>query len=209
MLLIFDVGISSTSRATRTEAKPTVNNNTPPCSMVSTQTVPDSALAAIVTGCPGQLIEIEESVSANVRHRMYSFRPLSIETFILPHHKWPDGQGSLQQPLNPSTDVLAHFRSGLVLYEENRQVLDARLEPWNIEEVNLGGMSGGGIWLEVESDAPRLWRPSCALIGLDKSVNVKEQWIRGTLIDKWLELVHLHYPDLRECVTEIRARAQS
>lgn len=61
------------------------------------------------------------------------------------------------------------------------------------------GISGGGIWA-AHVNEPGLWSPDkCKLIAIERSW-LKYEWVRGTQIQHWLDLVAAEIPELRSLI---------
>jgi hypothetical protein len=73
----------------------------------------------------------------------------------------------------------------------------------------LQGMSGGGIWLKQEALKGELWLPYVALLGIQLAYKPDERWIRGVRIGRWLHLVGVHYPELRETIRGLQSRIET
>jgi len=79
-------------------------------------------------------------------------------------------------------------------------------EDVDLEKLHLGGVSGGGIWVEVASPSTgAIWRPDPRLIALEVSFKPRDKWSRGTLLRPWLNLVRAHYSDLEDLIQYVLA----
>ncbi len=60
----------------------------------------------------------------------------------------------------------------------------------------IGGVSGGGIWLRESDVINGVWRAAPRLLGLQISCSNGGKWLRGTTIDRIVDLISEHYPDV-------------
>jgi hypothetical protein len=142
----------------------------------------------IVVGYPGQYIkqtpEIQITEQDYLEFQICS--SLCYGSFTLPIGKWPS-EGLSSQPVE-GQDIFVDFDSKGDMFTSPPNSVN--ISPANSMQCpELGGMSGGGIWL-LESENDPIWKPSVKLIGIQHSVK-KDQWMRGTLIDCWLSLARM------------------
>jgi hypothetical protein len=155
----------------------------------------------VVAGYPGQLIySADREILACAIERVHHFRSLTFYTETLPTSEWPDG---LEQSPTVFTDLFASFTPNLSLQKIQMDNLAEPAEEVRLEELHLGGMSGGGVWLELSRRTEGVWRPDVRLIALDRSFKMSDGWLRASLIAPWLRMVRENYPDLDAVIREI------
>lgn len=159
-----------------------------------------SVQPAIVVGYPGQFIHsADQQILADAVARVHDFRSITVFTETLPESEWP---ADLDRAPRHDTDVFAHFDPDPHL--QMVKLHDAKPEDVEVDDVHLGGVSGGGIWIEYQATSDSgIWRPDARLIGIDVSFKPRDKWLRGTLIKRCLDLVQRRYPDLHETIRAV------
>jgi len=162
-------------------------------------------LPLVVAGYPGQLIHsTDERILANAVAKVHDFRSLVFFTEAIQFSQWPN---YLELPAQQEADVFAGFDPMPQLHKLKLDDISMPPENVSISSLHLGGMSGGGIWKHCPSRKDNaIWQPNLKLIALDVSFSPDGKWLRGSLISKWLDLLHERYRDLRESIQSIRDR---
>ncbi len=151
----------------------------------------------IVVGYPVKFVHsVDRQNLANASARLHDFSTIYFVTETLPISEWPK---RIARPPTSDADVFASFEPSLDLQRLKLNDLSVPPQDVKLPEVDLSGVSGGGIWLEIPP--PRettIWQPHAQLIALD--ITIGDKWLRGTLISNWLDLVRQHYPDLAKLI---------
>jgi len=148
----------------------------------------------VIVGYPGEYIsqasKIQITKNTSVEFRIYN--TLCYLSFTLPMEKWPT-EGIETQTIE-ERDIFIDFDPDGNMFTSPPNTVD--ISPADSMQCpELPGISGGGIWL-WESEEGVIWKPSIKLIGIQHSALKKDQWMRGTRINCWLDLVAKKYPDL-------------
>lgn len=160
-------------------------------------------LPVAATGYPSDFIKQVGQVEV-VRGRYLDLLALSSLTYrghTLQASKWPTGY--YERPPKRGRDIFVHLhpKEEVTLSHPKRAGIGSLKATMDMP--SLRGISGGGIWLmTIKSDG--VWRPHCSLIGIPVDAKQDENWLRGTLIDRWLALIETNYPALRKNVARIR-----
>lgn len=160
-------------------------------------------LPVAATGYPSDFIKQVGRVEA-VRGRFLHFLALSSLTYrghTLQASKWPSG--FYERPPKRGRDIFVRLdpMEEVTLSHPKRAGVGSLKATMKMP--SLRGISGGGIWL-MAAKSSIVWRPHCSLIGIPVDAKQKENWLRGTLIDRWLALVEANYPGLRKTIAKIR-----
>ena len=150
-----------------------------------------------VIGFPGDLIrdldthQISEEEYVNV----FVCSAFTFLTVALPLNEWPKS-GTETEPI-PGRDIFIDFHP-----ESTMRLLHpagAGKDPPVVEQErpHPRGISGGGIWVMKKATAKEVWEPRALLCGIQFGYNPKDGWLRGMLLNVWLEIVRDNYPDLR------------
>jgi hypothetical protein len=137
-----------------------------------------------VYGCPAELIDEDRM---NERFHIH-VRPFGYAS------------GTLDGTERPNRGTLAH---DLFVYYS----LDGNRSTDGVPAMapHPHGLSGCAIWA-LDANREGLWTPQNAkLIGIEHSWLKKENWIRGTQIQHWLELVRDDIPTLRTAIDPVVA----
>ena len=162
----------------------------------------------VVIGYPGGTIESkDEVVLENVVSLTHNFRPLIQITAAIPFDSWPT-KGLSTRPRSDEDDVFFHFDKKAKIerlrFEETRTQTSEEFH----DDFEFRGISGGGMWLDNRPTDDQVWHPRPKLIGVQSSISRSGQWLRGTSIDVWLQLIADEYPDLHDEVQRIRTLRQ-
>ncbi len=148
----------------------------------------------VIVGYPGEYITQTLKIQIS-KNNFLNFRicnTLCYLSFTLPMEEWPT-EGIKNQTIEEQ-DIFIDFDPGENMFTSPPNTVD--ISPaGSMQCPELPGISGGGIWL-LESEEGVIWKPSIKLIGIQHSAFKKDQWMRGTLINCWLDLVAKNYPDL-------------
>jgi len=147
----------------------------------------------VIVGYPGEYI-IQTPKKQISRNNFLEFRICSTLCYMsstLPIEKWPT-EGIENQTIE-ERDIFIDFDPGNMFTSDPNTVDISPAE--SMQCPDLPGISGGGIWL-WESEEGVIWKPFIKLIGIQHSALKKDQWMRGTRINRWLDLVAKKYPDL-------------
>ena len=147
-----------------------------------------------VIGYPGQYISTQrKQIAKQDILETHIYDTLAYISFVLPPERWPsDG---LERNSVTGRDIFIDFVPDEGMFKSSPDSVDIILEN-SLKCPKLYGMSGGGIWL-LESKKDQIWQPDVKLIGIQCSVYEKGNWIRGSLIKSWLQLVAREYLDLK------------
>jgi len=150
--------------------------------------------SVVIIGYPGEYITQTPKKQIS-RNNFLQFRICNTLCYVsstLPIEKWPT-EGIENQTIE-ERDIFIDFDPDGNMFTSPPNTVD--ISPADSMQCpELPGISGGGIWL-LESEEGLIWTPSVKLIGIQHSVFKKDQWMRGTLINCWLNLVAKKYPDL-------------
>lgn len=109
----------------------------------------------------------------------------------LPPNRWPK---NLARTPNRDRDLFAHYSNKYALGSQGTAM----------KAVDPRGLSGGGMWT-VNLDSEGVWSPDSAarLIGIQCSTSGggKWNWLRGTRISQWLEVVRDNWSDVATVIT--------
>jgi hypothetical protein len=146
----------------------------------------------VVVGYPGEsaIRTPKEQISKNNFLEYQIWNALCYMSSTLPIEKWPT-EGIENQTIEEQ-DIFIDFDPDGNMFTSPPNTVD--ISPADSMRCpKLSGISGGGIWL-WESEEGLIWKPSVRLIGIQHRVFEKGQWMRGTLINCWLDLVAKKYP---------------
>lgn len=147
----------------------------------------------VVVGYPGEYIKriSKKQISRNDFLESQRCDSLCYSSFTLSVEKWPT-EGLENQAIE-GRDIFVDFDSSGEMFATHPNTVDI-IPADSMQCPELAGISGGGIWL-LESEDDLIWKPSVKLIAIQHRA-LKDQWMRGTLINCWLDLVAKKYPDL-------------
>lgn len=148
----------------------------------------------VVIGYPGEYIinAQNEEISKNNFLSIRVCSSLSYISSTIQLKDWPTTNDLERQP-SEQKDIFVHFDSNYEMFSSPSDTLE--ISPNNfLKYPEFSGMSGGGIWL-LESEDTLIWEPTVKLIGIQHSVK-KNQWIHGSSINCFLELIARKYPDV-------------
>ena len=148
----------------------------------------------VIVGYPGEYIirTPKKQISRNAFLEFQICNSLCYMSFTLPVEKWPT-EGIEKQPVE-GRDIFIDFDPDGYMFTSPPNTVDISPEA-SMRCPELAGISGGGIWL-CESEEDLIWEPSVKLIGIQHHVFKRDQWMRGTLINCWLDFLVKKYPDL-------------
>lgn len=160
-----------------------------------------------VVGYPGKLIDQidQRPLSPNETVEVHQCNAFTFHSVALPLSEWPTS-GTKTAPV-PGIDIFIDFDP-----EDSMHLLNAKTSgevPIKIElsAPHPAGISGGGIWLLRSSTSNTVWQPVALLHAIQFGFN-SSGWLRGALIDTWLEVVDNNYPDLKSEIQEIRQQSK-
>ncbi|MCX5636459.1 MAG: hypothetical protein NTX52_02040 [Planctomycetota bacterium] len=171
-----------------------ISNSCASLSSVFTQIQQDKENEVAIIGYPGQYISAHrKQITKQDILEVQIYNTLSYLSFTLPPERWPsDG---LEHNSVAGRDIFIDFDPDGDMFMSSPDTVDITSEN-SLKCPKLFGMSGGGIWL-LESKKGQIWQPDVKLIGIQHSVSEKGNWIRGSLIKSWLQLVARKYLDLK------------
>lgn len=148
----------------------------------------------VIVGYPGEYITQTSKIqiSRNNILKILTCNSLCYMSSTLPMEKWPTK--GIKNQTNEERDIFIDFDPDGDMFTSSPNTVDISSAD-SMQCPELPGISGGGIWL-LESEEDLIWKPSVKLIGIQHTVFKKDQWMRGTLINCWLDLVAKKYPDL-------------
>jgi hypothetical protein len=140
----------------------------------------------VIVGYPGQYISAHrKQITKQDILEVQICSTLAYLSFTLPPERWPsDG---LEHNSVAGRDIFIDFDPDGDMFISPPDSVDITSEK-SLKCPKLSGMSGGGIWL-LRSKEGKIWQPDVKLIGIQYSVYEKGNWIRGSLIKSWLQLV--------------------
>lgn len=160
-------------------------------------------LPVAVIGYPSDFIKqmSRQHISADQYLRHLAFNSFTYKGRSLHTSKWPTSY--YERPPRRGRDIFIHLNPGpeIMLSHPKRAGIGPLKTKGDIP--CLKGISGGGIWL-LEIKTEGIWHSHSRLIGIQVDAKQDENWLRGTLIDRWLALVDANYPALRPAVVKIR-----
>ena len=157
--------------------------------------------ACIVSGYPGQLIRTtDDVVSPDTVERVYDFEPVAHYSAMIGSDKWP--REGFQRVIASDADLFVHFDGNSQLEYVKFRESYTRLAKTDLKPI-LDGISGGGIWLDSRPNAERIWYPRPLLGGIQTSYFPTDKCIRGTRIDRWLDLIAREQHELRDEIARI------
>lgn len=124
-------------------------------------------------------------------------------TQLVPTRKWPT---NLEVPLEVSRDVIVEYAAEVLsqVTSPGRELATdrARLRA----SPNPSGSSGGGMWLPNirTRKGSGIRHGDVRLIAITVAFLSKSRLLRGIAIGHWLNLVEDNYPDLANCIGQIR-----
>lgn len=147
-------------------------------------------LLSTLMGTPVSTIQISMAVDSQwgIKGTMMGFltAPVSVEN-------WPSLL--LQNPLDIDLDLLVKYPSNADTIRTDEGKPDLLPNPH--------GVSGGGLWIHNDCD-DGLWTPEKSqLVGIQSSWLKMRGYVRLTRVSQWLNLVAIHYPDLRAILSEV------
>jgi hypothetical protein len=158
-----------------------------------------------VVGYPHKLIDQVDRrpLSPNETVEVHQCNAFTFHSVALPLSEWPSS-GTKTPPV-PGIDIFIDFNP-----EDSVHLIDAKKSgdtPFKIaaSAPHPAGVSGGGIWLLQSSTSNTLWQPVAHLHAIQFGFH-PSGWLRGALIDTWLEVVDNNYPDLKSEIRQIRQR---
>lgn len=148
----------------------------------------------VIVGYPGEYITQASKIQIikNYSLELQICNSLCYSSFTLPMEEWPT-EGIENQTIE-GRDIFIDFDPDGDMFTSPPNTVDISPED-SMQCPELAGISGGGIWL-LESEEGSIWKPFVKLIGIQHRVFKRNQWMRGTLINCWLDLVAKKYPDL-------------
>lgn len=125
------------------------------------------------------------------------FHANTFETVIIPSHNWPSFDDIiLEKPMNMNTDLYMDYDpiNGIVVLDTVGSNMHTTNLP-NLSPPNPEGMSGGGIWscsCKILKNSG-IFSPESYLLGIETSYCKSKNWMRGTRISTWCDLIRNHY----------------
>lgn len=152
--------------------------------------------SVLVVGYPGQHIFplYDGPITESSGLRIYGCGGFTFRSYTLTKNDWPT-QGLQRRPTK--SDLFVAYDPEdycLFLHPGNAGTPGQRIDRG---PPDMGGVSGGGIWLERNEVGEGVWSPKLRLHGIQTSWMRQGEWLRGSSIGAWLDLVATHYPELR------------
>ncbi len=156
-----------------------------------------------VLGYPHKLIHqvAQLPLASNETLEAHQCNAFTFHSVAMPLSEWPSS-GTTTVPV-AGIDIFIEFNP-----EDSMQLLHAMATispPTKIDSPapHPAGISGGGIWRLDSIESNGVWQPAARLHGIQFGFN-PAGWLRGALIDAWLDVVDNNYPDLKSDIQKIR-----
>jgi len=168
----------------------------------------DTEYDVTVVGYPGGLIDQVDRrpLAPDETLQVHQCNAFTFLSMALSRAEWPTS-GTRTTPA-PGVDIFISFEPEDSLHFMHPKTAGAAPVKVDAEAPHPAGISGGGIWLFRSSAANTVWQPVALLHAIQFGYN-PTGWLRGALIDSWLDVVDNNYPDLTSEIHAIRQRSNS
>lgn len=179
-----------------------------PADCINVQADQDTEYNVTVVGYPGKLIvQVDRRpLTPNETLQVQQCNAFTFLSVALPLSEWPTS-GTKTVPV-PGVDIFIDFDPEDSLHFMNPKTSGAAPVKVDSPAPHPAGISGGGIWLFRSSASNTVWQPVALLHAIQFGFH-PSGWLRGALIDTWLEVVENNYPELKTEIQEIRQRPDS
>ncbi|NQU25168.1 MAG: hypothetical protein HQ567_28100 [Candidatus Nealsonbacteria bacterium] len=179
-----------------------------PADRIGAEADQDTEYNVTVVGYPEKFIDQidRRPLTQNETLQVHQCNAFTFLSVALPRSEWPTS-GTRTDPVL-GVDIFISFHP-----DDSLQFMNAKTT--GTVPVTIGspaphpsGISGGGIWLFRPSAPNAVWQPVALLHAIQFGFS-RSGWLRGALIDTWLEVVENNYSDLKNEIQKIRQRSVS
>lgn len=179
-------------------------NHFVPADRIGVRADQEAEYDVIVLGYPTRLrFKVDErQISESETLSVSLCNAFTFSSFALCHSDWPSSTAITPPVLG--VDLFIGFQPQNSLHFLDSSKPCVRSEKIDSEAPHPGGVSGCGIWVLSAATPNRVWQPRAYLHGIQSKYSEDGEWLRGTMMAAWLDLVEVNYPDLEADIQAIR-----